>query len=393
MTSLLWVTAEVPDTSLGGGHIREAHLLQAVARRMDVHLLVAGAVQDDAVRSCVSGLTEIQAARPPRPRTNLRRRLSDLRHLVAEGEPKDVVAHREVCRRLARAREDLGPFDVVSVEHAGLAPLVRVRNDETWSITVHNVISRRLEQAAAVARGRRQRWLLERDRAKALRFERWLAASFDVVVTVSAEDAASLPGRRVLIVPNGVDSDRFRPTPIPEAPRLVFTGTLSYRPNVDAARWFCAEVQPLVQASVPGVSLDIVGRSPVAEVTALDRVPGVAVHADVADVRPYLERARAAVVPVREGTGTRLKVLEAMAAGRPVVGTSIGLEGLGLLDGETALFADDPAAMAGALVRLLGEDRLARSLAAAGRSWVEAHYRWDAIGADFAGHMLAVAGH
>src|SRR5437763_16151204 len=249
MTALLWVTAEVPDSSLGGGHIRQAHLLLAVARRMDVHLLVAGSVRDQGLRSSVTGLTEIGAADPPRAKARASRRLADVWHVVAEPEPKDVVAHREVRGRLAQARRALGSFDVVAVEHVGLAPLVRARRDETWSVTVHNVISRRLEQAAAVARGRRQRWLLERDRAKALRFERWLAASFDVVVTVSAEDAASLPGGRVLIVPNGVDSDRFRPTPIPEAPRLVFTGTLSYRPNVDAARWFCAEVLPLVQAA------------------------------------------------------------------------------------------------------------------------------------------------
>jgi glycosyltransferase involved in cell wall biosynthesis len=184
----------------------------------------------------------------------------------------------------------------------------------------------------------------------------------------------------VRVVPNGVDLEAFMPTPLPSTPSLVFTGTLDYRPNVDGILWFCREVLPSAARRVPGLTLTIAGRRPVPAVRELARQPRVSVIADVADIRPVLQRARLAVVPIRLGTGTRLKVLEAMAAGRPVVGTAVGLEGLGVEAGRHALVADDPAGLADAIVSLCADTELAARLAAGGRQLVEARYGWDDIG-------------
>ena len=130
--------------------------------------------------------------------------------------------------------------------------------------------------------------------------------------------------------------------------------------------WFCDEVLPKVQQVVPEVRLAIVGRHPVAEVVALAGRSGVDVHSDVPQMAPWFEWARAVVVPLHVGTGTRLKALEAMAAARPLVGTSVGLEGLGIIDGVQACVVDDPSAMAAALIEILRDDVIA---AASRRGW------------------------
>ncbi len=212
---------------------------------------------------------------------------------------------------------------------------------------------------------------------------------YDRTIVCSAEDRAALlthsPGAeaRIEVIPNGVDVDHFRPTPIPANPRLLFPGTLGYAPNVDAALWLCAEVWPRVRAACPGAQLGLVGRDPAPEVTALGTLAGVSVHANVRSTAPYYEDARTVVVPLRIGTGTRLKALEAMAAGRPVVGTSIGLEGLDITDREQALVANDAAGLASAVIESFSDDPLAARLAAAGRAHVEQRFGWDRISGDF----------
>jgi glycosyltransferase involved in cell wall biosynthesis len=125
-------------------------------------------------------------------------------------------------------------------------------------------------------------------------------------------------------------------------------------------------------------------------VDALARLPGVALHADVPTVVPWLERARAAVVPLRIGSGTRLKALEAMAAGRPVVGTSVGLEGLGIEAGTHAVVTDDPSSFAAGVVQVLIDDDLAQRLARTGADHARRNFAWDAIGRRFVDVLLNV---
>jgi glycosyltransferase involved in cell wall biosynthesis len=141
-----------------------------------------------------------------------------------------------------------------------------------------------------------------------------------------------------------------------------------------------------VRAAIPDATLEVVGRGPVPEVLGLHRPEvGVTVHPDVADVRTHVHRARVAAVPIRFGTGTRLKVLEAFASGRPVVTTTVGVAGVG----GHAMVRDDPAGFAEALMKLLTDDALASSLATAGRAHVESRFAWPAIGERFADDLAA----
>jgi polysaccharide biosynthesis protein PslH len=385
---VLWVTAEPPDLHLGGGNIRQANLLLALAGRADVDLLLAGELRDDTVRAAISRVVEV-AADVPGPRSKARMRVGGLWHALRAADPEEVELHRANRARLAAVAGDGTGYDVVTVEHTALAPLVPSRKACPWAITLQYVTSQWVAQVGSLAPGRRQAWWWRQEQRKARALEARIATSFDLVVAPSDDDASHLPGP-VTVVPNGVDTDRFVPATLPAAPRLVFTGTLGYLPNVEGIVWFCRDVLPIVRRAVPAVTLDIVGRNPVPEVAALGGLPGIAVHEHVPSVLPYLHEARIAVVPLRVGTGTRLKALEAMAAGRPVVGTTVGVEGLGLVDGRDALIADDAGALARHVIDLLEDDERAAALAATGRALVEERFSWKTIGAAYANALLSL---
>lgn len=376
-----WVTDDAPDRGQGGTGIRQSHLLAALAARHECHLLSTGGPADELVTPSLASTQLLSKKTTWWPSTRAQRRLHDL-WLAGPGGPSEVYLTAQSRAVLGPALRNSGPFDLIVVEHAGLAPLARDRRAGShWALTLHNVASARATQQLAVTTGRVRTQLVTREIALTRALEAQALKDFDLVVVVSELDAELLDGS-TQTVENGVDLRAFRPTPLPARPSVVFTGTLSYGPNVDGLLWFVETAWPTVLRQVPEAELHLVGRLPTSEVLALDERVGVQVHADVADVRPYLENARVALVPLRMGSGTRLKALEAMASGRPVVGTSIGLEGLPLGPGE-ALVADDPASLAAAVVAGLTDDALASGLAQRGRAYVEAHHDWTSIGARY----------
>jgi glycosyltransferase involved in cell wall biosynthesis len=153
---------------------------------------------------------------------------------------------------------------------------------------------------------------------------------------------------------------------------------MDYRPNVRAALWFCTEILPTIRRTRAECAISIVGAQPTPAIRALERLPGVTVTGPVADTRPYVTAAAVTVVPIRAGSGTRLKILEALALGRAVVSTTAGCEGIDVVDGEHLLVADEPDLFARYVVRLLGDAAERARLGAAGRRLVEARYGWDA---------------
>jgi glycosyltransferase involved in cell wall biosynthesis len=207
----------------------------------------------------------------------------------------------------------------------------------------------------------------------------------DVVFFTSERDrslvAGRLPGVRTEVVPNGVEGAYFAPSAVvPDPFSIVFTGAMSYVPNTDGALWFLDEVFPLILREIPEARIAIVGINPPTELLRRNG-PNVTVTGYVDDVRPYVHRASAFVVPLRMGGGTRLKVLEAMAMRKPIVSTRIGCEGIDVRDQESILMADDPAEFARAVVRVLRDEALRARLSAAGAELVRTSYDWEVIGA------------
>jgi glycosyltransferase involved in cell wall biosynthesis len=360
-----------------------------LATQARVDLVSRGQVTDPEIRGAVNSIVEVPLDEAGwRDTFPWLRRAGDLLAVLLSRQPQEVRAFRPARRALASAISNANT-DIVIVEYAGLAPLVRRRGSARWFLTLHNLPSRMANQRAAVMPRQRQRWLLRREAAIAARFERRMAGAFDTVITCSEEDAESMGSSgRVIVVPNGVDVDKFQPAPLPGVPRIVMTGALYTDPNVDGARWFCDHVLPLVQAEMPDVGFDLVGARPDHRVMELAGLPGVHIHADVPDVVPFLHAARVAVVPLRLGSGSRLKALEALAAGRPVVGTTIGLEGLHLKANEDVVVADQAEAFAIAILRLLRDDKAASSLIAAGRQLVQERYSWVRIGEAFVAAVI-----
>jgi glycosyltransferase involved in cell wall biosynthesis len=188
------------------------------------------------------------------------------------------------------------------------------------------------------------------------------------------------PQARIAVVDNGVDTAYFSGLPNHgNRNRIVFVGLMAYHANVDGMTWFTREIWPAVRKQMPDKVLTVVGANPTPEVLELRREPHVEVTGTVPDVRPWYAEAFAAIVPLRVGAGTRLKILESMAAGVPVVSTAVGAEGLDVTHGENILIADGAQEWADALAELQDEACRQR-LIEGGRRLVRSRYDWDIIG-------------
>jgi glycosyltransferase involved in cell wall biosynthesis len=193
------------------------------------------------------------------------------------------------------------------------------------------------------------------------------------------------PGYALLcVIPNGVDvSANVGDFGVPEADTLIYSGALTYHANFDAVAYFLREIWPLIQAERPNTRFAVTGKLEGVPVERLPHLPGVTFTGYLADVRPAVARSWVSVVPLRLGGGTRVKILEAMALGTPVVATSKGVEGLELQAGRDVLVADTPADFAAQVLRLLGEPNLRLTLSRQARQTVAARYDWAAIGHTF----------
>jgi glycosyltransferase involved in cell wall biosynthesis len=267
-------------------------------------------------------------------------------------------------------------------------------------LSLPDATARVLDMDTSLSYQMRERWQASRGAvqgararvswAKAAAAERRLLCQVDVCTAVSMLEVPYLqqlaPSTcQVALSPNGVDCEHHRPgLACPRPSSLVYNGAMSYAANYDAMRFFLREVYPQVCAQVPDATLTITGSTAGVDLGGLALDDSVRLSGYVDDIRPVIAGSAVCVVPLRQGGGTRLKILEAMALGVPVVSTRKGAEGLEVIDGQHLLLADGPSDLAAATVRLLQDDGLRAELAANARALVEQRYDWRAIGAAFA---------
>ncbi len=303
--------------------------------------------------------------------------------------PLTVLNYRsaEVSRVLAKLLES-ERFDSVQLESSHLSsylPLIR-NSPQPPPVLLdwHNIESELMSRFAAETGSLPKKLVGLRTASLLRKLEAQLVTACDFHTVVSEPEENQLlsvsASAQVSVVPNGVDSKAFTLIEkTPDADSLLFVGSMDYHANIDAVTWFIKTAWPQISRQFPQLKFKIVGRSPTPAVQMLasDRVE---VTGTVADVRPYYANALAVVVPLRVGGGTRLKILEAMAVGVPVISTAIGAEGISAVDGSEILIADSPEHMANSLERIVSSPGLRQNIIQSARKLVTREYDWSAIG-------------
>jgi glycosyltransferase involved in cell wall biosynthesis len=291
-------------------------------------------------------------------------------------------AAAEVLSRLAKERHyDLVHFDVIS-----LAPYRHLFAAVPATLGYHNIESHMLLRRAEKDRLWLRKLYFWQEGKRLARYERRVADEFAGHITCSELDSVRLrelvPDIEPVCIPNGVDVDYFAPLHRPaKCHSLIFVGTLTWYPNVDAVVFLLREIWPALKAIVPDVTLDIVGAgAPPSVVDLANQCDGVTLHGFVPDIRPLVDAATIFVCPIRDGGGTKLKVLDAFAMAKCVVAHPIACEGIDVADGVNVVLAESAAEFARQLSSLLNDDERRARIGAAARDLVVSRYAFDAIG-------------
>lgn len=296
--------------------------------------------------------------------------------------PMQALYYRSrAMRRLVDGLVASTTFDAAYVHLFRMAPYVAGHRELYRVVDLTDAISKEIDLSLPY-RSPVWRLLYRLEGPRIARYECQVARELEEAWLISDADrqhlAAACPGANLKVVPNGVDTDRFRPTGrAPEPHSLIFVGHMGVPHNVDAAQYLVAELLPLVRRHVPDCRLYIVGADPAPQVARLGQREGVTVTGFVADLNEYLNRAAVFLAPLRFAAGVQNKILEAMAAGRPVVTTGVINAGLGATPGRDLLVADSGPAVAAEAVRLLQDDGLREQIGRAGRQFVQSRYSWQ----------------
>jgi glycosyltransferase involved in cell wall biosynthesis len=383
------VDGDVSYPATSGKRLRTLHLMLHLARRHHITYIAR----------CHNGPAEAQAAKEflrdhditpiivddPAPRKAGPAFYARLAGNLFSSLPYSATAHDSTRLRAAIAEHAATyPVDLWQFEwsvHAGIAgshPAPRVLSN-------HNVDTLIWQRYCETERNPLRRWFIRGQWKKWQRFERLAYAAMDRIVAVSEQDAEIVRDRfgidRVDVVDNGIEAGDYLHVRAGGRPdSILFLGSLDWRPNLDAVRILLDRIFPAVRAAIPTVRLQIVGRNaPPWLIQKAHEVANVEVHSSVPDVRPFLADSGVLAVPLRIGGGSRLKILEALACGLPVVSTRIGAEGLHLKDGVHLAVVDSVEEIAGALVECIRQPGRARRLAEEGRRLVLREYNWAVL--------------
>jgi glycosyltransferase involved in cell wall biosynthesis len=381
-----------PDT---GGKIRSYYLLQALTARFDVDLYTVyhrkGPSEEHvrALREHCRRVVLFRLRKSWRSRDLVWRTLSPL--------PR-VVDHFHTSHSLEQARQHLsnGGYDVVVADEMCMTPYAELAENLPRVVIRHKVDYVHYTEVA-----RARPWGLEKmldliEAAQLRRYGRAKMSLYQAYLACSEQDVALMrwqaPGIPSVVIPNGADLSKFVPSGRAKSPEpiLLYVGSMHYYPNIDAMLYFFETMYQTIHRAVPDIRVQIVGHHPPLEIQQLARLPGVEVTGTVPDVWPYYDQATVFIVPLRLGSGTRLKIIEAMAMELPIVSTTVGAEGLDIRAGENILIADDPVSFAESVVQLLSDPDLCTRIAEGGRL-LSRRYDWMELTKPWADLVEAVA--
>jgi glycosyltransferase involved in cell wall biosynthesis len=389
---LLFLCQTLPHPPDGGVWIRTYHVLRLLSRDFDTTALCFERTDDSARRDpealergrrALGEFAEVEVFSIPQAHSRVRRLWDHARSLIR----RRVYTHylyesprfRARLEELLRSRD----FSLVHFDSLDLVAYLPLCSELLRVCVHHNVESALLRRRAEIEGPRLSRAYLRLQAELQEREERRWAPLVDLNVMVSEEDSELLeriaPRSARCVTPNGVDVDEFRPGEGRDD-GIVFVGGTSWFPNLDALTYFCEEILPHLREADTAFPIRWVGAASDAQKQFFGARYGVELTGYVKDVRPHIRDSFCHIVPLRAGGGTRLKILNAWAMGRPVVSTRVGCEGLEAIDDENVLIRDDPRAFAGAILDLAGDAALRQRLGSAGRRTAERVYGWEVIG-------------
>src|SRR5882724_9165896 len=398
---ILVLNSEIPFPPITGAQSRTYHLLRRLSAEHDVTLVgFSWDSQDPPVICSLPGDVICVPWEPSVPYRKMHEGSPPLSqaasHLLAyeSADPWFVSYYNSATMESSLADLVSRAFDLILVEHSFMARFLPfLRPDVPKVLDMHNVHTLMAWRRVQEKSGSEQADALkEFERTQS--YERTVCSACQLCLCCSDQDAEA--ARRFLniehlkVIPNGVDTAMMTIGKDPATPGyLLFTGMMNYEPNSEAVRYFGGEILPLIRAEVPYATFHIAGANPSPEVKAL-AADGVYIHGSVPDMRPYFHQASVVVVPLLHGGGTRLKILDAAACGKPIVSTSVGAEGLNFVDGRDLLLADSAPGFAQTVVRLLSNlDRqadLSRRACRAAKA-----YDWSKIASEFCRVITGIA--
>jgi polysaccharide biosynthesis protein PslH len=385
--SLISVTSELPWPLNTGGKLRTFHIQNALQAAFSNSQLIVPTMSDTTADEATLREQGIAVQTVPVSR---RTWFSEVRRFVRSrmsGTPYAMYGrHRHTALHDHLRGLPAHPRRVAWLDHIdSLQYAPRFGQTAKSIIDLHNVYSLILERLADEQSSRVKSWLFRTEATRMRRMERRAARQCDAILAVSAAEAdyyRDLGAKPVHVVPNGVDCAAFAHLPSgreADSLNILFVGTLSWGPNVGAALALANDIFPAVRAQLPSATLAIVGKDPAAEIRQLSERPGITVAGNVPSMTPYLAAAALLAVPLDSGGGTRLKILEAFAAGLPVVSTAVGAEGIDARPDHDIVIAER-SEMAAAIVALARQPDRMTMLARNARALAIARYDWSAIG-------------
>jgi sugar transferase (PEP-CTERM/EpsH1 system associated) len=378
---ILYLAHRLPYPPNKGEKIRSFHHLRHLSAAHAVHLVSFVENEDDDAGPLREMCRSVELLPLPRAGALLRAAAA----VAGSGSLSAAYLASPGMKRAVQRATTSSDFDVAWASSSALAlhlTAARVRRRIVDFVDVDSEKWREFAEHAGVPHA----WIYASEAKRLARLEARVAAAADCVLLASDGEAAllrrHLPAAPLRVVPNGVDSDFFRPTERPAADRttrLVFVGALDYRPNIDAVSFFLRDVLPQLRQRLPGLEFTAVGHRPGAALRRAAEQPGAHIAGSVPDVRPYLADATICVVPLRFGRGVKNKVLEAMAMGLPVVASRVAVDGLAVRDREHLLIADAAVDIAAAIAALASDRERRLSLATNALRYVREWHRWDDV--------------
>lgn len=391
--NILYITYKIPiPAHFNGCTLINYHILKYLALQHKVHLVAfetqGTEVAKEDIDSLCSNLTLVKNDEKFIIKNN--NKYSYLTRKFPDMAYEESVNMNETIQGLIKTNE----YDIIYTDKPNLARYTVAIKSTAKLISPHDSMSLLLSTYQGNTVNFKEKLLLGIEKLKMKRFEKSLYKQYDKCIFVSQKDINFIklfyPKLRGTVIPNGVDAGYFCPNKgIEKDPeRIVFSGVMDYKPNVDAMLYFTQKILPIVRMSCPGVKLYIVGKNPTAEIRELSQLKNVFVTGYVEDIRDYLWKSSIYISPLLCGAGIKNKILEAMALGMPIIATSLSCDGIDVKDGTNVFIRNNEQEFACGVIALLKDNEVRNHLSINARNKVLERYSWENCAKSYEKTML-----